>query len=94
MTWWKTAFADGGQPGQRRGLVPARPHLYAAANYAEAAMRVEQVVRLLPDRTAGLLSLADAITMRDSRRVGPARWSCWKRRCNWIEQCDGDVAAG
>ena len=40
-------------------------------NYAEAAHAFEQVVRLLPDETAGLLSLADAITMRDGRRVGP-----------------------
>ena len=40
-------------------------------NYAEAAHAFEQVVRLLPNETAGLLSLADAITMRDGRRVGP-----------------------
>lgn len=40
-------------------------------NYAEAAHAFEQVVRLLPEETAGLLSLADAITMRDDRRVGP-----------------------
>jgi len=40
-------------------------------NYAEAAHAFEQVVRLLPEETAALLSLADAITMRDGRRVGP-----------------------
>ncbi len=34
-------------------------------------MAFEKVVALLPNETAGLLSLADAMTMRDGRQVGP-----------------------
>ena len=40
-------------------------------NYPDAVYAFENVVRLLPDDTAGLLSLADAMAMRDGRRVGP-----------------------
>jgi len=39
-------------------------------NYADAVYAFEKVVQLLPDETAGLLSLADALTMRDGRQVG------------------------
>jgi len=39
-------------------------------NYADAVYAFEKVVELLPDETAGLLSLADAMTMRDGRQVG------------------------
>jgi cytochrome c-type biogenesis protein CcmH len=39
-------------------------------NYPEAVFAFEHVVELLPEETAGLLSLADAMTMRDGRRVG------------------------
>ena len=39
-------------------------------NYAQAVNAFENVVRLLPDETAGLLSLADAMTMQNDRRVG------------------------
>jgi len=38
-------------------------------NYPEAVDAFENVVRLLPDETAGLLSLADAMTMVNNRRV-------------------------
>lgn len=40
-------------------------------NYPQAVHAFENVVRLLPDETAGLLSLADALTMVNNRRVGP-----------------------
>jgi cytochrome c-type biogenesis protein CcmH len=40
-------------------------------NYAQAAQAYEQVVRLVPDEPAGLLSLADATIMRDGMRTGP-----------------------
>lgn len=40
-------------------------------NYPDAVYAFEKVVELLPNETAGLLSLADALTMRDQRRVGP-----------------------
>lgn len=40
-------------------------------NYPEAVYAFEKVVGLMPDETAGLLSLADALTMRDGRRIGP-----------------------
>jgi cytochrome c-type biogenesis protein CcmH len=40
-------------------------------DYPEAVYAFEKVVELLPDDTAGLLSLADALAMRDGRRVGP-----------------------
>jgi len=39
-------------------------------NYADAVYAFEKVVELLPEETAGLLSLADAMTMRDGRQVG------------------------
>jgi cytochrome c-type biogenesis protein CcmH len=39
-------------------------------NYTQAVNAFENVVRLLPDETAGLLSLADAMTMQNDRRVG------------------------
>jgi cytochrome c-type biogenesis protein CcmH len=38
-------------------------------NYTQAVNAFENVVRLLPDETAGLLSLADAMTMQNDRRV-------------------------
>ena len=38
-------------------------------NYTQAVNAFENVVRLLPDETAGLLSLADALTMQNNRRV-------------------------
>lgn len=40
-------------------------------NYTQAVYAFEQVVGLLPDEPAGLLSLADALSMRDGRHVGP-----------------------
>ena len=40
-------------------------------DYTRAAEAYERVVQLLPDDPAGLLSLADALTMRDGRRSGP-----------------------
>ncbi len=40
-------------------------------NYADAVYAFEKVVELLPEESAGLLSLADAMTMRDGRQVGP-----------------------
>jgi cytochrome c-type biogenesis protein CcmH len=40
-------------------------------DYTRAAQAYERVVQLLPDDPAGLLSLADALTMRDGRRSGP-----------------------
>lgn len=40
-------------------------------NYAGAAEAYERVVGLLPDEVGALLSLADALTMRDGRRSGP-----------------------
>ncbi len=40
-------------------------------NYPDAVYAFERVVELLPEDTAGLLSLADALAMRDGRRVGP-----------------------
>lgn len=40
-------------------------------NYPDAVMAFEKVVALLPEEPAGLLSLADAMTMRDGRQVGP-----------------------
>ena len=40
-------------------------------NYPDEVYAFENDVRLLPDDTAGLLSLADAMAMRDGRRVGP-----------------------
>ena len=39
-------------------------------NYTQAVTAFENVVRLLPDETAGLLSLADAMTMANNRQVG------------------------
>ena len=39
-------------------------------NYTQAVHAFENVVRLLPDETAGLLSLADAMTMANNRQVG------------------------
>jgi cytochrome c-type biogenesis protein CcmH len=39
-------------------------------NYTLAVNAFENVVRLLPDEPAGLLSLADAMTMANNRRVG------------------------
>lgn len=39
-------------------------------NYPDAVYAFEKVVALLPEETAGLLSLADAMTMRDGRQVG------------------------
>ena len=44
-------------------------------NYTQAVNAFENVVRLLPDETAGLLSLADAMTMQNDRRVGAAAWA-------------------
>jgi cytochrome c-type biogenesis protein CcmH len=38
--------------------------------YADAVYAFERVVKLLPDEAAGLLSLADAMAMRDGRQVG------------------------
>lgn len=38
-------------------------------NYTQAVDAFENVVRLLPDETAGLLSLADAMTMQNNRQV-------------------------
>ncbi len=38
-------------------------------NYTQAVHAFENVVRLLPDETAGLLSLADAMTMANNRKV-------------------------
>jgi len=40
-------------------------------NYTQAVHAFENVVRLLPDETAGLLSLADAMTMANDRQVSP-----------------------
>lgn len=40
-------------------------------NYPDAVYAFEKVVELLPNETAGLVSLADALAMRDQRRVGP-----------------------
>lgn len=40
-------------------------------DYPQAVYAFEKVVALLPEETAGLLSLADALTMRDGRQVGP-----------------------
>jgi cytochrome c-type biogenesis protein CcmH len=39
-------------------------------DYPQAVYAFEHVVELLPDEPAGLLSLADALSMRDGRRVG------------------------
>lgn len=39
-------------------------------NYTQAVDAFERVVELLPNEAAGLLSLADALAMRDGRRVG------------------------
>ncbi|MCB1788892.1 MAG: c-type cytochrome biogenesis protein CcmI [Gammaproteobacteria bacterium] len=39
-------------------------------NYPDAVYAFEKVVALLPEEPAGMLSLADAMTMRDGRRVG------------------------
>ena len=39
-------------------------------NYTQAVHAFENVVRLLPEETAGLLSLADAMTMANNRQVG------------------------
>lgn len=39
-------------------------------NYTQAVDAFENVVRLLPDEPAGLLSLADAMTMQNNRQVG------------------------
>ena len=38
-------------------------------NYTQAVHAFENVVRLFPDETAGMLSLADAMTMANNRRV-------------------------
>ena len=40
-------------------------------NYPQAVAAYEQVVRLMPEEPAGLLSLADALIMRDGMRTGP-----------------------
>lgn len=40
-------------------------------NYPDAVYAFEKVVALLPEETAGLLSLADALTMRNGRQVSP-----------------------
>ncbi len=40
-------------------------------NYTQAVRAFENVVRLLPNETAGLMSLADAMTMANDRRVSP-----------------------
>ncbi len=40
-------------------------------NYADAVMAFERVVELLPEESAGLLSLADALTMQNGRQVTP-----------------------
>jgi cytochrome c-type biogenesis protein CcmH len=39
-------------------------------NYSQAVSAYEQVVRLMPDEPAGLLSLADALIMRDGMQTG------------------------
>jgi cytochrome c-type biogenesis protein CcmH len=41
------------------------------SNYAGATEAFEQVVRLMPDEPAGLLSLADAMIMRDEMQTSP-----------------------
>ncbi|MCB1800599.1 MAG: c-type cytochrome biogenesis protein CcmI [Gammaproteobacteria bacterium] len=58
-------------PGNAEGWFLLGRTYMRLEDYPGAVYAFEKVVELLPEETAGLLSLADALTMRNGRQVGP-----------------------
>lgn len=57
-------------PGNAEGWFLLGRTYMRLQNYADAVYAYEKVVELVPDQAAPLLSLADALAMRDDRKIG------------------------